>query len=111
MRSSALLMVTDEEGRRMVKNMEHVQGMGSAIPIGLTGCGHLPKQKHIKRMVQMATRAGPEGRRWSRVLLCLWHTQGYAPLRAAVDWGSWAGTALPPRCDAPSRRGPALIGC
>lgn len=29
--------VSDEEGGKIVKNTEHVQGMGSALPTGATG--------------------------------------------------------------------------
>lgn len=80
----------------MARNMEHVHGMGSAILARPTGCGHLPKQKRKKRMVQMATRAGPEGpRRWSPLLLRWCHTQGYAPLRMVVGWGGWGRDCSP----------------
>lgn len=55
-----------------MKGMEHMQGVGSAIPAGSTGCGHPLTQKYKKEsMVQMATRAGPEGSRLqSPLLLC-----------------------------------------
>lgn len=55
----------------MGESIEHTDGMGSATPAGPTDCGHLPRQKHQKRMVQMAIKAGPEEpRRSSPVLLC-----------------------------------------
>lgn len=54
-----------------MKSIEHTGGMGSATPAGPTDCGHFPKQKHKKRMVQMAIKAGSEeARRLLPVLLC-----------------------------------------